>query len=76
MKRLMIAALLSSAVLASAQTTPAKKELVQKLLVLQQPGIEQVAKGLVERPALQMMQEAGQVLQRQIAPDKREAIGK
>jgi len=81
MKRLMIAALLSSAALASAQTspaqtTPAKKELVQKLLVLQQPGIEQVARGLVERPALQMMQEAGQVLQRQIAPDKREAIGK
>ena len=83
MKRLMMAALLSSAALASAQTTPAappaspaKKELVQKLLVLQQPGIEQVARGLVERPALQMMQEAGQVLQRQIAPDKREAIGK
>ena len=85
MKRLMMAALLSSAVLAHAQTTPAapatpaspaKKELVQKLLVLQQPGIEQVARGLVERPALQMMQEAGQVLQRQIAPDKREAIGK
>ena len=81
MKRLMIAALLSSAALAGAQTTPAqttpaKKELVQKLLVLQQPGIEQVARGLVERPALQMMQEAGQVLQRQIAPDKREAIGK
>ena len=85
MKRLMMAALLSSAALASAQTTPAapatpaspaKKDLVQKLLVLQQPGIEQVARGLVERPALQMMQEAGQVLQRQIAPDKREAIGK
>ena len=85
MKRLMMAALLSSAALASAQTTPAapatpaspaKKELVQKLLVLQQPGIEQVARGLVERPALQMMQEASLVLQRQIAPDKREAIGK
>ena len=83
MKKLMIAALLSSAALAGAQTpaasapsSPAKKELVQKLLVLQQPGIEQVARGLVERPALQMMQEASLVLQRQIAPDKREAIGK
>ena len=83
MKKLMIAALLSGAALAGAQTTPAsapsspaKKELVQKLLVLQQPGIEQVARGLVERPALQMMQEASLVLQRQIAPDKREAIGK
>ena len=83
MKKLMIAALLSSAALAGAQTpaasapsSPAKKELVQKLLVLQQPGIEQVARGLAERPALQMMQEASLVLQRQIAPDKREAIGK
>jgi hypothetical protein len=83
MKKLMIAALLSSAALAGAQTpaasapsSPAKKELVQKLLVLQQPGIELVARGLVERPDLQMMQEASLVLQRQIAPDKREAIGK
>ena len=75
MKRLLIAALLAGAALASAQAQT-KKELVQKLLVLQQPGIEQVARGLVERPAVQMMQEAGLVLQRQIAPDKREAIGK
>lgn len=75
MKRMMLAALLASAALANAQT-PTKKELVQKLLVLQQPGIEQVARGLVERPAAQMMQEAGLVLQRQIAPEKREALGK
>jgi len=74
MKRLITAALLSSAVLAFAQATP-KKELVQKLLTLQQPGIEQVARGLVERPAMQMMQEAGMVLQRQIPPEKREALG-
>jgi len=75
MKRLITAALLSSTVLAFAQATP-KKELVQKLLTLQQPGIEQVARGLVERPAMQMMQEAGMVLQRQIPPEKREALGK
>ncbi|HEX7439056.1 MAG TPA: DUF2059 domain-containing protein, partial [Caldimonas sp.] len=75
MKRLMMAALLAGAALANAQTAT-KKELVQKLLVLQQPGIEQVARGLVERPAMQIMQEAGLVLQRQVAPDKREAMGK
>ena len=75
MKRLLIAALLSGAALANAQNT-AKKDLVAKLLVLQQPGIEQVARGLVERPAVQMMQEAGMVLQRQVAPDKRETLGK
>jgi hypothetical protein len=75
MRRLMMAALLSGAALANAQTAT-KKELVQKLLMLQQPGIEQVARSLVERPAAQMMQEAGLLLQRQVAPDKREATGK
>lgn len=75
MKRLMMAALLASAALASAQAQT-KKELVTKLLALQQPGIEQVSRGLVERPAVQMMQEAGLVLQRQTPPDKREALGK
>ena len=68
MKRLITAALLSSAVLAFAQANP-KKDLVQKLLVLQQPGIEQVARSLVERPAVQMMQEVAMVLQRQVPPD-------
>ncbi len=75
MKRLMIVALLAGAALTNAQAET-KKELVAKLLVLQQPGIEQVSRGLVERPAVQMMQEAGLVLQRQTPPDKREALGK
>jgi len=75
MKRLMMAALLASVAMSGAQAQT-KKELVQKLLTLQQPGIEQVSRGLVERPAVQMMQEAGLVLQRQTAPDKREALGK
>ena len=56
--------------------SPAKKELVQKLLALQQPGIEAAARGIVERPAAQMMQEAGRVLQTQFPADKRETIGK
>jgi hypothetical protein len=83
MKRLLVTALLASAAIAHAQTTAAsapvsaaKKELVAKLLVLQQPGMEQVSRSLVERPAVQMMQEAGLVLQRQFPPDKREAAGK
>jgi uncharacterized protein len=64
--------------LAQAQGTasPAKKELVQKLLALQQPGIESAARSMVERPAAQMMQEAGRVLQTQFPADKREPIGK
>jgi hypothetical protein len=75
MMRWMMAALLASVAMSGAQAQT-KKELVQKLLTLQQPGIEQVSRGLVERPAVQMMQEAGLVLQRQTAPDKREALGK
>lgn len=78
-KRLLGALLLCGCALAQAQTpaaSPAKKELVQKLLTLQQPGIENAARSLVERPAAQMMQEAGRVLQTQIPADKREAIGK
>ncbi len=70
---------------AAAQTTtttttptssPAKKELVQKILLLQQPEIENIARSIVERPAAQMMQEAGMAMQRQVPPEKREAMGK
>lgn len=89
MNRLIVAALLSAAALAHAQTasappasapavasSPAKKELVARLMVLQQPGIENLARTLVEQPALQIMQEAGRALQQQVAADKREAVGK
>jgi hypothetical protein len=65
-----------SLVQAQGTSSPAKKELVQKLLTLQQPGLEGAARSIVERPAAQMMQEAGRVLQTQFPADKREAIGK
>ena len=65
-----------SLALAQATTSPAKKELVQKLLTLQQPGIEGAARNIVERPAAVMLQQAGQVLQTQVPADKREAVGK
>lgn len=63
-------------IVAQAQSTPAKKELVAKLLTLQQKAIEQSAQALVERPALMMMQQASIALQTRVAPDKREAIAK
>jgi hypothetical protein len=83
-RQIACALLLAASALAQAQAqtaasqpaSPAKKELVQKLLQLQQPGLELAARGLVERPAAQMMQEAGRILQTQIPADKREAIGK
>lgn len=77
MKRLLALALIGSAVLAQAQSPPAaKKDLVQKVLLLQQPGLEAVARGLVEQPAAQMMQAASQALQTSVAADKREAAAK
>lgn len=91
MKRTILSALLCSAVLAHAQTptapaaapasvaplptSPAKKELVRKILVQQQPGIEGLARSMVEQPAAQMMQAAGRALQ-QVPEEKREAAGK
>lgn len=60
----------------AAPVSAAKKELVQKVLQLQQAGFETIARGIVERPAMQLMQAAGQALQTQVPPEKREAMGK
>lgn len=71
-----------SAVLALAAATDAvaegatKKELVQRVLQAQQAELETVSRGIVERPAAQMMQEAGLAIQRQVSADKRENTGK
>ena len=58
------------------QSSPAKKELVAKILLLQQPSIEGIATLLAQQPAAQMMQGANVALQSRIAPDKREAVAK
>jgi uncharacterized protein len=85
MKKLIALALLTGTALAHAQTaapapttpsSPAKKELVAKIVALQQPAIDNLARGIAERPAAQMMQAAGNVLQTKVPPEKREAIGK
>lgn len=52
-----------------------KKQLVQKVLQLQQSGIESFARSVAEQPAAQMLQAAGRALQSQPA-DKREALAK
>lgn len=69
-------AALCATTMVEAQTSPTKKELVARVLKAQQGDIEGVARSLVERPAAQMMQEAGLAMQRQIAPEKREAVAK
>jgi hypothetical protein len=73
------AALAAAACLAQAQTPlPAnatKKELVARVLQLQQPGVEAMARQLTEQPAMRFMQQAGQALQR-VAEDRREAMAR
>jgi len=85
MNKLTLLGLLLAATFAQAQTptptasqpsSPAKKELVARILVLQQPGIEQTAQALVERPAVMLQQQAGVALQTRVPPDKREAAAK
>ncbi|HET6600263.1 MAG TPA: DUF2059 domain-containing protein [Burkholderiaceae bacterium] len=83
MKRTIAMALLAGAALAAhAQTaptttvSPAKKALVAKVIKLQHDSIENLARGIVERPARQLMQAAARALQTQVAPDKREAVAK
>lgn len=76
MKKLFALLLLAWVGLAGAQVSASKKELVTKLLQLQQPAFEQIARSLAERPAAQLMQEAGMALQSRVAADKREAVAK
>ena len=74
-KHCIAAALVAVSTLALAQA-PAKKDLIAKVLQLQQPGIEAMAREIAERPVRQLMQQASAVLQTQVAADKREAIAR
>ncbi|MBK7261703.1 MAG: hypothetical protein IPI03_07335 [Rubrivivax sp.] len=47
-----------------------------KVMKLQQPGIDGVARQLVQQPAAQMMQQAGIALQQRVAADRREAVAR
>lgn len=80
MKKITLVALLLAAGVAQAQApsspSTSKKELVARILVLQQGAIEQTAQNLVERPALVLHQQAGVALQTRVPPEKREAVGK
>lgn len=79
MKKLIVLAmvpLMALSGVAQAESSAAKKELVTKLLQLQQPGIETAARALAERPAAVMVQQAGLALQARVTLDKREAVAK
>jgi hypothetical protein len=59
---------------APAPSSPAKKALVARILQIQQPGIENLARQLAEQPALQMLQQAGVALQQRVPADKRQEV--
>ncbi|MBZ8139610.1 hypothetical protein CLD22_06800 [Rubrivivax gelatinosus] len=65
----------SAAASATAPSSPAKKALVAKVLQIQQPAIENMARQLAEQPAVAMMQQVAMALQR-LPADKRQALAK
>ena len=75
-KTILLIALLSAACGAQAQSTPAKKELAARIVKLQMPGIEGLARSLAEQPADALLERAGQILPAKIPPERQEAVGK
>jgi hypothetical protein len=77
LKVTLLAAAIALAATATAQAqtppSPAKKELIARVLKLQQPDIENAARVLTEQPAMQIWQQAGQALQRMPA-ERRDAL--
>ncbi|MCZ8072606.1 MAG: DUF2059 domain-containing protein [Paucibacter sp.] len=59
----------------AAASSPAKKELIAKLLQVQQPGIENLSRAVLQGPLGNLMQGASAALQ-QLPPEKREATAK
>jgi uncharacterized protein len=64
----------ATSALAQAAAPSGKKELALKIVALQQPAIEGMARQLVEMPAAQLLQQAGPAVQQRIAADKREGV--
>jgi uncharacterized protein len=76
-KSLLALALVIAAITAAqAQSTPAKKELVARILKAQQPGIEATARSLVEQPAVELMGNAANALPDRVAKDRQDAVAK
>lgn len=74
MKRLLVLA--AALVVAGGAAAESKKELVDKLMKLQQPGYEAMVHGIVEQPAAQLWQQAIGVIQTKLPADKRESTAK
>lgn len=76
MKRFLSLTLVLAVSSLHAQSVSSKKELVARILDIQRPAIEQTAQALVERPAIQLHQQAALALQTRVPPEKRESAAK
>lgn len=72
---LVLCANLSFAQAAASTASPAKKEMIAKLLALQSQSYDQLARSLMQQPLGNLMQGAGAALQ-QVPAEKREATAK
>lgn len=75
-KSLITLSFLALAAGAQAQSSPAKKELVARILKTQQPSIEAIARSLAERPALEIMSWGMQTIQQRVPKDRQEAVAR
>ncbi len=73
---LAIAAACATSAQAQQTSTPAKKELVARILKIQQPAIDNMARGLVQEPLGPLMESADAALNARVPADKREAVAK
>jgi uncharacterized protein len=55
-------------------SSAAKKELLQRVMVLQQPSIDSLARDLPQRPLRPMLMAAEQALTQRVAPDQRQGV--
>lgn len=69
-------ALCAASIPVHAESTPAKKELVAKVIRLQMPMREQLMRQMAQGPVAPMAQQVGQILQFRVPPEKREAVAK
>lgn len=82
LKKTLLALVLGTALVAQAQspaagaTSPAKKDLVARILKQQEPGMQGIARSLVEQPAMDLMQDASRALPARVPKDKQEAVAK
>jgi uncharacterized protein len=84
-KSLLAALVLGTALAANAQApaattaaaaSPAKKELVARILKHQEPAVQAIARSLVEQPAMDLMQDVSRALPARVPKDKQDAVAK